>query len=392
MTIKKPSKDDYTLSICTKQNQNTISTREVDYFDNAAHWVSITTSGRYTINFEILKNGVSQSKTSASLQVIGLRADFASTFPSSGQIGERLTLEVNHNFYSFERGRVEITWDFGDGQPEEVETNGQTFVSYPTGGNYTVSCTLTSIRTGNSLSLTRQIKIFIPITNPLIVAPAIAVGQIARVQFILGVEAGMPVNITADYQNGVTRDYILEDRSIFFFHTFQSFGRHTIKFNFSNPAGEVLRRAFNLSAYILQIRLVIRAPNSADINLKAFLREHDLHIVSEMPDFSFSTDIDFDNLSSIRNNLISISWENAGEEWDEEKYGLINFEWKVEKRNIRNFELISTVLTEHPIIEAEMVFPEVQEQVKFFFTVCQFNRLKLIKVNTEPIKRTIVWW
>ena len=125
--------------------------------------------------------------------------------------------------------------------------------------------------------------------------------------------------------------------------------------------------------------MVIRAPNSADINLKAFLREHDLHIVSEMPDFSFSTDINFDNLSSIRNNLISISWENAGEEWDEEKYGLINFEWKVEKRNIRNFELISTVLTEHPIIEAEMVFPEVQEQVKFFFTVCQFNRLKLIK-------------
>ena len=173
-----------------------------------------------------------------------MRADFASSFPSSGQIGERLTLEVNHNFYSFEPGRVEIRWNFGDGQPEEVESIGQTFVSYPTGGNYTVGCTITSVRTGNSVSISRQIQIFVPITNPLIVAPAVAVGQIARVQFILGVEAGMPVNITADYQNGITRDYILEDRSIFFFHTFQSFGRHTIEFHFSNPAGEELRWAF----------------------------------------------------------------------------------------------------------------------------------------------------
>jgi len=233
-----------------KQNQNTISTREVDYFDNAEHWISIVTSGRYTINFEILKNGISQSKTSASLQVIGLRADFGSSFPSSGQIGERLTLEVNHNFYSFERGRVQMTWNFGDGQPEEVESNGQTFVSYPSGGNYTVNCTVTSVRTGNSITISRQIQIFIPIRNPLIVAPTVAVGQIARVQFILGVEAGMPANITADYQNGIIRDYILEDRSIFFFHTFQSFGRHTIKFNFSNPAGEELRRVFKSIRYI----------------------------------------------------------------------------------------------------------------------------------------------
>ena len=94
--------------------------------------------------------------------------------------------------------------------------------------------------------------------------------------------------------------------------------------------------------------------------LKTILREHDLHIVSEMPDFFFSRNIDFDNLSSIRNNLISISWDDVGEEWDEEKYGLINFEWKVEKRNIRNFELISTVSTDHPIKEAQLVFPEVQ--------------------------------
>ena len=96
--------------------------------------------------------------------------------------------------------------------------------------------------------------------------------------------------------------------------------------------------------------------------MKAFVREHDIHIVAEMPDFSFSTEIDFDNLSSIQNNLISITWdENSNdEEWDEEKYGLINFEWKIERRNIRNFELISTVQTEHPVREAQLVFPEVQ--------------------------------
>ena len=81
-------------------------------------------------------------------------------------------------------------------------------------------------------------------------------------------------------------------------------------------------------------------------HLKAFLREHDIHIVAEMPDFSFSTEIDFDNLSSIQNNLISIFWEETSnnDEWDEEKYGLINFEWKIERRNIRNFELISCLL------------------------------------------------
>ena len=81
-----------------------------------------------------------------------------------------------------------------------------------------------------------------------------------------------------------------------------------------------------------------------------------------MPDFFFSSDIDFDNLSSNRNNLISISWEanSNDDEWDEEKYGLINFEWKVERRNIRNFELISTVQTVHPVREAQLVFPEIQ--------------------------------
>ena len=31
-----------------------------------------------------------------------------------------------------------------------------------------------------------------------------------------------------------------------------------------------------------------------------------------------------------------------------------------ERRNIRNFELISTVQTEHPVREAQLVFPEVQ--------------------------------
>ena len=96
--------------------------------------------------------------------------------------------------------------------------------------------------------------------------------------------------------------------------------------------------------------------------MKTFVREQDIHIVAEMPDFSFSTEIDFDNLSSIQNNLISISWEESSnnDEWDEEKYGLINFEWKIERRNIRNFELISTVQTEHPVREAQLVFPEVQ--------------------------------
>ena len=95
-------------------------------------------------------------------------------------------------------------------------------------------------------------------------------------------------------------------------------------------------------------------------------REHNLHIVSEMPNFSFPNTIDFDNISSIRNNLISISWNESNDEVGEtddnwiEQYGLIDFEWKIERRNIRTLELVSIVQTEHPIRQAELVFPDVQ--------------------------------
>ena len=76
--------------------------------------------------------------------------------------GERVDVEVIHNFYSFDPSRLEINWDFGDGQIDSGNAElASTSVIYPFGGLYNITCTVKSKFSEievNSLKKTNSLK------------------------------------------------------------------------------------------------------------------------------------------------------------------------------------------------------------------------------------------
>ena len=105
-------------------------------------------------------------------------------------LSKRLSVSIVHNFYSFEENRLKFDWSFGDGQIQNNSFLDYEEISYPNGGLYNVTCTISSIVTGNSVIIWETIEIFFPISGLNINFDDVALGPNARIPFNVEVEQG----------------------------------------------------------------------------------------------------------------------------------------------------------------------------------------------------------
>ena len=240
----------YAINLAIRSSGETISTKQVEYFTPTSHVLPVLDStGGYVVDSEmvIVSDGaeLSFAKTSNNFNIIDLWGEMANTLPTEPIVpGERVDVEVIHNFYSFDASHLEVSWDFGDGQRDQGDGNlATTNVIYPRGGRYNITCTIKSKFKEINLSGSRSVTVLHPLTNPLISVPEFAVGQDefgsnARATFYVGVDEGHPFTVNIDFGDQTSQLYeVTATRSILFDHTYNQLGVFTVKISLENQVG-----------------------------------------------------------------------------------------------------------------------------------------------------------
>ena len=158
--------------------------------------------------------------------------------------GDRVDVEVIHNFYTFNASRLEINWDFGDGQIDSGNAElASTSVIYPFGGLYNITCTVKSKFSEIEVTPLNLVTVRYPLTNPIVNVDQVVAGvddngSNARATFFVGVDEGHPFSVDIEFGDGARQSFeVTTTRSILFDYTYNGLGNYTAKVTLRNLVG-----------------------------------------------------------------------------------------------------------------------------------------------------------
>ena len=249
-SVEAVSSFNYAIELAVKSGAETIMTKQVEYFVPDTHVIeAMDRTGSYTVDSELLivndENELSFAKTSNTLNIFQLRAQMADVLPKEPIVpGERVDVEVIHNFYSFDPSRLEISWDFGDGQIDSGNAElASTSVIYPFGGLYNITCIVKSRFSEIEINSLNLVTVRYPITNPIVnvdelVAGVDDNGSNARATFFIGVDEGHPFSVDIEFGDETRQSFeVTTTRSILFDHTYNDLGNYTVRVILRNLVG-----------------------------------------------------------------------------------------------------------------------------------------------------------